>query len=307
MSPVLQLLLQLSILIAAAKLAGLLSTKLGQPAVLGEILAGLLLGPSFINLQALPVFTSPHLPRDHHRAGRDRRHPADVPGRAGGGPRADAPVGPGGGPRRAPGRRRAVAHGRGRRRSRSATPTVQALGIGLLLTATSVSISAQTLLELGVLRSREGIALLGAAVVDDVVVILLVSIFLALAGGAARRQPKTSVCCCCGSCSSSRFSAVLGWLLVPRLLDRRRTACPSARGSLATAVVLALFFAWSAEVIGGVAMITGSFLAGVFAGAVAHAPPHPRRRQRPDVRVLRAHLLRQYRPARQHLRALAAA
>jgi Kef-type K+ transport system membrane component KefB len=45
MSPVLQLLLQLSILIAAAKAAGYLSTRLGQPAVLGEILAGLILGP----------------------------------------------------------------------------------------------------------------------------------------------------------------------------------------------------------------------------------------------------------------------
>jgi len=44
MSPILQLLLELCILITAAKLAGLISSKLGQPAVLGEILAGLLLG-----------------------------------------------------------------------------------------------------------------------------------------------------------------------------------------------------------------------------------------------------------------------
>jgi Kef-type K+ transport system membrane component KefB len=61
-SPILQLLLQISILVAAAKLAGLLSTKLGQPAVLGEILVGLLLGPSFIDLQALPIFTASYLP-----------------------------------------------------------------------------------------------------------------------------------------------------------------------------------------------------------------------------------------------------
>ena len=62
MSPILQLLLELSILITAAKLAGLISSKFGQPAVLGEILAvGLLLGPSLLNLPAWPVFTSPEL------------------------------------------------------------------------------------------------------------------------------------------------------------------------------------------------------------------------------------------------------
>ena len=62
MSPILQLLLELSLLITAAKLAGLISIKLGQPAVLGEILAGLLLGPSLINLPGWAIFTSPELP-----------------------------------------------------------------------------------------------------------------------------------------------------------------------------------------------------------------------------------------------------
>ena len=37
-----------------------------------------------------------------------------------------------------------------------------AIFVGVILTATSVSISAQTLLELGKLRSCEGVALLGA-------------------------------------------------------------------------------------------------------------------------------------------------
>jgi len=58
-----------------------------------------------------------------------------------------------------------------------------AVFVGIILTATSVSISAQTLLELGVLRTREGLAMLGAAVVDDILVIVILSVFLALAGG----------------------------------------------------------------------------------------------------------------------------
>ena len=55
-----------------------------------------------------------------------------------------------------------------------------AVFLGLTLGATSVSISAQTLMELGVLRSRVGLGLLGSAVFDDVLVILLLSTFLAL-------------------------------------------------------------------------------------------------------------------------------
>lgn len=265
MSPVLQLLFELSILIAVAKLAGLLSSKLGQPAVLGEILAGLLLGPSLLNVPALPFLGAPHLPETVNElaelgviflmfvAGMEvdlaqmRRSGrvvilagllgVAVPFLMGMG--LSLPFG---------------------------YPTSEAIGIGLLLTATSVSISAQTLLELGVLRSREGIALLGAAVVDDVVVILLVSIFLAVAGGASGG----------GGVLLLLLRVVLfllifslaGWFFVPRLLEHV-DRLPISQGLLAASIVLAMFYAWSAEVIGGVAMITGSFLAGVFAGRSA--------------------------------------
>src|SRR5205085_8146698 len=48
--------------------------------------------------------------------------------------------------------------------------------IGTILTATSVSISAQTLMELGVIKSREGSTILGAAVIDDVMGIIVLSL-----------------------------------------------------------------------------------------------------------------------------------
>src|SRR3989442_760100 len=47
--------------------------------------------------------------------------------------------------------------------------------MGAVLTATSVSISAQTLMELKNLRSREGSTILGAAVIDDVMGIIVLS------------------------------------------------------------------------------------------------------------------------------------
>jgi Kef-type K+ transport system membrane component KefB len=57
--------------------------------------------------------------------------------------------------------------------------------IGTILTATSVSISAQTLIELGALRSREGATILGAAVIDDVMGIVILSLVVAFARTAA--------------------------------------------------------------------------------------------------------------------------
>ena len=207
MSPVLQLLFELSILIAVAKGAGYLSTRLRQPAVLGEILAGLLLGPSLINIQALPFLASEQLPEtitelaelgvillmflagleadlsQMRRAGKV----VILAGLLG----VIVPLVMGAGV--------ALPFG---------YETTQAIAIGMLLTATSVSISARTLLELGVLRSREGVALLGAAVVDDVVVILLLSIFLAIATGGGS-TPPISPSCLAGWRSMSPSSA--GW------------------------------------------------------------------------------------------------
>ncbi len=263
MTPIVQLLFELSILIAAAKLAGYVSSRLGQPAVLGEILAGLLLGPSLLNVEALPFLSSAHLPEtvselaeigvvflmflagleadlgQMRKAGRV----VLLAGLLG----VVAPL--------VLGMLTALPFGYG---------VIQALAIGMLLTATSVSISAQTLLELGVLRSREGIALLGAAVVDDVVVILLLSIFIALATGGGGGVVGVLVLLLRVLLFMALFG-VLGWYLVPRLLahiDR----LPISQGALSAAVVVAMVFAWSAETIGNVAMITGSFMAGVFAG-----------------------------------------
>src|SRR5262245_63878159 len=51
-SPLSRLLLQVFIIIAAAGLAGRLARRLGQPAVVGEMVAGILLGPSLFGLVA---------------------------------------------------------------------------------------------------------------------------------------------------------------------------------------------------------------------------------------------------------------
>src|SRR3972149_2849248 len=53
---ILNFLLLLALIVAAAKGAGWLSLRLGQPAVLGELVAGVVLGPSLLDLLRLTPF-----------------------------------------------------------------------------------------------------------------------------------------------------------------------------------------------------------------------------------------------------------
>lgn len=259
MTPFLQLILALVIIIVSAKLAGLLSTRLGQPAVLGELLAGLLLGPTVLNMFEWSFFTNTHLHDtitdlaeigvvllmfiagleiDLHEM-RKSGKVALFAGVLG----VVAPL--------VLGFALALPFG---------YTVTQSLFVGVLLTATSVSISAQTLLEIGKLRSRVGLALLGAAVIDDVLVILILSLFVALTAGTSSVAGVLLIVV--RMVLFLAGATLLGAWLIPRAL-RLAGRWPISQPILTTALVITLLLAWSAEVVGAVAAITGAFLAGV--------------------------------------------
>ncbi len=52
----LQFILAITVIIFAAKMGGYLSSKAGQPSVVGEVLTGLILGPSVIKFFPLTSF-----------------------------------------------------------------------------------------------------------------------------------------------------------------------------------------------------------------------------------------------------------
>ncbi|HZY40907.1 MAG TPA: cation:proton antiporter, partial [Anaerolineae bacterium] len=135
-----------------------------------------------------------------------------------------------------------------------------ALFIGIILTATSVSISAQTLIELKMLRRREGLALLGAAVIDDVLVILVLSLFTAFVSGAGSAGEIAGVLI--KMIGYLAVAAALGTFVVPRLAHWVHRQ-PISEGLTAIVLVTAMAFAWAAEEVGGLAAITGAFIAGV--------------------------------------------
>lgn len=260
MPSVLPLLLALALVIGVAKLGGWFLNRLGQPPVLGELLVGLLLGPSVLNLFALPYFAQEHTVEtlrefgelgvlflmfaagleiqlaDLARTGK----PALYTGVLG----VIVPI----------------------LFSLGVVPLfgytlTQAAFIGIILAATSVSISAQTLMELGFLRSREGLILLGAAVVDDVLAVAVLSAFVALVtSGSAAIAGAIWVVVRMLLFLASAFW-VSRWLL-PRLASRV-ASFPVSEALMSLAVVSLMLIAWASETVGGVAAITGAFIAGL--------------------------------------------
>jgi Kef-type K+ transport system membrane component KefB len=263
MTPFLQLVLSLILIISGAKAGGWLANRLRQPAVLGELLVGLLLGPSLLNMFGWPLLVNADEPRLLSETIFQLAELGVVCLMFMAGMEIDA-----GGMRRA-GRVATLVGVSG-----VIVPFVlgglfalpfgyygsSAIFIGLILTATSVSISAQTLLEIGKLRTREGLALLGAAVIDDVLVILLLSVFTALAQGTA--SPAAVLTVLLKMLAYLSLTVAAGFFILPRLAEWVRGQSIS-EGLAALVLVIALLFAWSAEVVGGLAAITGAFIAGV--------------------------------------------
>ena len=266
MSPFLQLALSLAVILLAAKLAGYLATRLGQPSVLGELLVGLLLGPSFLDLTHQFFVTDSRLLGEvinqlgelgvlllMFLAGLEL-HLSDLRRNA----RVSVLAGMLG---------VFMSLGLGWAAGRLfGADNAAALCLGLAIAATSVSISAQTLMEMKLLRTPVGLGLLGAAVFDDVLTILLLSVFLALLTGG---QELLSILWSFGRILLFlALSAGFGLRLLPGLV-RAAGRLPISQGLLTLSVVLLLTFALAAELVGGMAAITGAFVAGLM---LAHTP-----------------------------------
>ncbi len=254
----------LIIIIVAAKFGGYISNRLGQPSVLGELLVGIILGPTVLNmLHAWPMFAD-----DEHLA-ETLKMMAEIgvlllmllaglelelsellkSGKASslsGVLGVIVPLFMGWGISRLFG-----------------LSNAEAVFMGLALSATSVSISAQTLMELKVLRSKVGLTLLGAAVFDDILVILLLSIASLLVGTAGSGGIENILFTILRMAGYLGIAIALGLWLLPKLTNWV-SHLPVSQGLIAFVLVVAFFYGWTAEVIGGIAAITGSFLVGLF-------------------------------------------
>jgi Kef-type K+ transport system membrane component KefB len=147
-----------------------------------------------------------------------------------------------------------------------------ALFIGAILTATSVGITAAVLGELGLLASEAGMVVLGAAVIDDVIGLVVLALVVADAGTSGASPllvvvPMTVTLLVSAAAIrllSKPIAAALG-----RLHDQG--------GGNAAAMALILAVAWAFATLGGLAGITGAYLAGF---ALAESPVAPSVRDR---------------------------
>lgn len=259
MSYFMQLALVLMVIILFAKVASFISTRLGQPSVLGELLVGILLGPTLLDLTHLSFISDTHLTDSIIHLGElgvlllmfiaglelhlsELARNTKVSAFAGvlG---VVVPV--------------ALGWGSG---LLFGFDSNNALFLGMVLGATSVSISAQTLIELKVLRTRVGLGLLGAAVFDDILVILMLSVVLAsLSGGGGLASVAiifVKIAVFLG------LSVAFGLYGLP-WLSRKVANLPVSQASVSFAIVILLLYGLAAELLGGMAAITGAFLAGL--------------------------------------------
>ena len=147
----------------------------------------------------------------------------------------------------------------------------QAIFLGVTFSATSVSISVEVLKELKRLKSKEGTTILGAAVIDDIISVIILSVLVSMFSNVAKAQG--------GHHSSNLWmSFVLDALyfvvifflfewIAPKMM-RLGEHLKVASSVTLMSIVLCLGMAWLAEQV-GLSDVVGAFFAGV---AIAQTP-----------------------------------
>ena len=255
-----QFLLLLAVVLIAAKVLGELAERIGQPAVVGELLAGVLLGPSVIG------YVDPTLPSLHLLAQigvvlllfgigleTDLKKLLSVGGAA----FTVAVVGV------------ALPFMLGVWVARElGLDLLPAIVAGAALTATSVGITARVFSDLGRLQTVEGQIVLGAAVIDDVIGLIILAIVSDLVAGNAPSALGA------GRTTAVAFGFLGAVLLVGRFVVPPVFAVVARTGRQHTLATMALVLAFLLAVLAssvGSALIVGAFAAGLVLAPTEHA------------------------------------
>jgi len=243
--------LSLFLILLAAKVGDELFKRLGQPTLIGEILAGVIVGPAVLGLvepsEVIDVFAELGVVFILFWVGLETRlHELLKVGRSATAVGLLGVVLPFAGGY-------AIALGRGE-------DTATALFFAAALVATSVGITSAVLIGLRALDTRSGRTILGAAVVDDILAMLVVAVASAVAVGGGTSIVELVVVGAMALAFVGFFA--LGGTRVMRRYPRMLAAPRFAESPLLPAVILCLGLAALAAEI-GLAAIIGAFLAGM--------------------------------------------
>lgn len=137
----------------------------------------------------------------------------------------------------------------------------KAVFIGVILTATSVSITVQTLSELGKLKSKLGTAIVSAAIIDDVIGIMVLTVVIGIGANTAGASAGI-LSVMMRSLLFFVFSGVLGYACYKLFKALNKKYSHTQRIPI-FGLALCMFMAYAAEKYFGVADVTGAFVAGI--------------------------------------------
>ena len=149
---------------------------------------------------------------------------------------------------------------------------------GAILTATSVSVTVAVLKELGKLDSKVGTSIVAAAVIDDVIGIIILSVLTGFASGTGENtgwswfSPNAPMVVIK---IVIFFIAAIGLVILLRMLfNVMERKSPHNRRVPIISLAACFLYAYFAEKIFGVADITGAYLAGILLGGTLSETPY---------------------------------
>lgn len=133
----------------------------------------------------------------------------------------------------------------------------KAVFIGVIMTATSVSITVQSLKELGKLKGKVGTTILSAAIIDDVIGIIVLTFVVGVKNPDS--NPGQVII---NTLLFFALALIVGYFLYKlfKLFDERY---PHTRRIPILGLALCFFLAYEAEHLFGIADITGAYVAGI--------------------------------------------
>ncbi|MFT6765158.1 MAG: Kef-type K+ transport system membrane component KefB [Alteromonas naphthalenivorans] len=153
---------------------------------------------------------------------------------------------------------------------------VSAIGIGLIFAATSVSIPVAMLVSSNKMHLKSSQATLGAAIIDDIVAVVMVSVFMmSVQTGVFGKVPGLSHHVLQSMHSASLMHSLIymalcslvilafGFFFIPLALDQIRIRKLNHLMAPAACIIMLFYFAF-VELVGGLAGITGAYFAGLF-------------------------------------------
>jgi Na+:H+ antiporter len=147
--------------------------------------------------------------------------------------------------------------------------TEVALFVGAAMTATSVGITARVFTDLGKMDTDEARVVIGAAVVDDVIGLVILAVVVGLLGSGGSVDTGALVTLMIKVVIFLGISIGLGGLIMPYLL-RLLSALRVPGSYIIGALVIAIAVGLAAQQFAGLEPIVGAFVAGLIVGQADH-------------------------------------